>query len=400
MASPSTLTKVTLGSLVAFTAIGLLYSLHYYIAKRMILDPALDEPWRTLLLVTLGILGASLVVQPIAERRIHPPLSRIIAWPASLWMGFGFYLLVLLGITDLVYLLGGGAAQAAPGGGEDVGSAALLRAVFAGSAAFVIAGISLRSGLRDPEVRRLEIPLERWPAQLDGFRIVQISDIHIGPILGKAFAGRLVDRVNDLEPDLIAITGDLVDGAVAQVGDDVAPFGGLRGRLGSYFVTGNHDHYSGVGSWCDHLSGLGVRVLRNQRVEIRDRETCFDLVGVDDHRGSHLGDDGGEDLELAFAGRDAARPAVLLAHDPATFKRASQLSLDLQLSGHTHGGQMWPFHYLVRLVMPFIAGRYRRSDAELYVSSGTGFWGPPMRLFAPAEITEITLRSSEGAEAA
>jgi predicted MPP superfamily phosphohydrolase len=224
-----------------------------------------------------------------------------------------------------------------------------------------------------------------------------LSDIHIGPILGRSFAEHLVARVNDRRPDLIAITGDLVDGGVAQLADEVAPFAGLRAPHGVYFVTGNHDHYSGAHSWCDRATELGMTVLRNRRVPIAHGEGEFDLVGVDDHRGNHIGDDGREDLAAALEGRDPSRPAVLLAHDPSTFKRACRMGIDLQLSGHTHGGQIWPFGYLVRLVVPFVAGRYRRNGAELYVSSGTGFWGPPMRLRAPAEITEIVLRHGNAA---
>jgi predicted MPP superfamily phosphohydrolase len=225
-----------------------------------------------------------------------------------------------------------------------------------------------------------------------GFRIVQISDLHIGPILGRAFAEQLVARANALEPDLVALTGDLVDGGVGQLADEVAPLAGLRARHGVYFVTGNHDHYSGARRWCEKARELGMHVLRNQRVEIRDGDTAFDLVGVDDHHGSHFGRGGGEDLGAALDGRDRSRPAVLLAHDPSTFKRASTMAVDLQISGHTHGGQIWPFGILVHLAVPCVAGRFRRNGAELYVSRGTGFWGPPMRLFAPAEITEIVLR--------
>jgi len=173
----------------------------------------------------------------------------------------------------------------------------------------------------------------------------------------------------------------------------VAPFGALRGRHGVFFVTGNHDHYSGANDWVKVVERLGLVALRNRSVEIRDADAAFTLAGVDDHRGG-FGDGQREDLGRALAGRDPALPVVLMAHDPSTFKRASQSGVDLQLSGHTHGGQIWPFRYLVRLAMPFVAGRYRRGDAELYVSRGTGFWGPPMRLFAPAEITEITLRST------
>jgi predicted MPP superfamily phosphohydrolase len=162
-------------------------------------------------------------------------------------------------------------------------------------------------------------------------------------------------------------------------------------------VTGNHDHYSGADVWAPAIAGLGLRVLRNQRVAIGEGERAFDLVGVDDHRGDVIGGEGGEDLGRALEGRDPTRPAILLAHDPSTFRRAWASGIDLQLSGHTHGGQIWPFGLLVRLVIPTLAGRYAKGGAQLYVSRGTGFWGPPMRLFAPAEITEIVLRAPRAA---
>jgi len=399
MSSPKILKRAIAASLVASAVCALLIGLHYYIAKRLILDSELPEPWRGWSIVALALLGLSLVAQPFAERFVSRPIARFVAWPSSLWMGFAFYLLVLLAATDALWWLSGDSARAADEFAGGTVTTSALRAASVTAIAFAVGAFSMRSGLRPPELRRVEIQLSRWPARLDGFRIVQLSDIHIGPILDAAFARSLVERVSALEPDLVVVTGDLVDGAVKHLRQEVAPFGDLRGRLGVYFVTGNHDHYSGVHSWCDAVTQLGIRVLRNERVEIRDRDSVFDLVGVDDHHGSHFGDEGGEDLVAAFDGRDPERPAILLAHDPSTFKRASELPVDLQISGHTHGGQMWPFGYLVRLAVPFVAGRYRRGDSELYVSSGTGFWGPPMRLFAPAELTEITLRSEGAAEA-
>jgi predicted MPP superfamily phosphohydrolase len=400
MATSTLLKRAAAALLVVGLVSGLLFGLHYYVALRLILDPALPEPWRGAALVALTLLGASLVVQPFAERLVQRSLARFIAWPASLWMGFAFYALVLLAATDLVWSVVGAPARAAGVLTAAESTTAALRAAGVTAVSLVVGLVSLRSGLRSPDLRRVEIALSRWPAELDGFRIVQLSDIHIGPILDRRFARELVERTNALEPDLVAITGDLVDGAVKQLRAEVAPFGELRARLGVYFVTGNHDHYSGLQSWCDAVADLGIRVLRNERVELDDRGSVFDLAGVDDHRGSHLADGGGEDLDAAFDGRDAGRPVILLAHDPSTFKRASRLPVDLQISGHTHGGQMWPFGYLVRIAIPFVAGRYRRGASELYVSSGTGFWGPPMRLFAPAELTEITLRSTPVAESA
>lgn len=392
MLSRSVLQRVLIGLLVAGVATSLLAGMHYYIVKRLVLDPGLGDPWRGMLLASIVGLGLTLVIQPIAERLIRPPLARLIAWPAALWMGFAFLTLNLLVFTDLLLWATGGTALAAAASDAGIRTAAGVRAVLVACVALVAGAVGLRSGLRPPVLERVEIALARWPEELDGFRIVQLSDVHIGPILGRNFAQQLVARTNALSPDLVAITGDLVDGGVRQLADEVAPLGGLRSRHGVYFVTGNHDHYSGARSWCRKAGELGMTVLRNQRVEIRDGEAVFDLVGVDDHRGSVLGSDGGEDLVAALDGRDSARPAVLLAHDPSTFKRASGAGIDLQISGHTHGGQIWPFGHLVRLVIPFVAGRFQRNGAELYVSRGTGFWGPPMRLLAPAEITEIVLR--------
>ena len=382
--------------LLLLVAASLLVGTHAYLAQRLVLEPGLAPPWRGLLLGILAGLGASLVLQPVAERGPAPRLAQVLAWPAALWMGLAFLLLLLLGVSDVALWLLGSAALAASGAADGEASAAGARAVGVLAIAFVAGAWGLRSALRPPDRRRVEIPLARWPKGLDGFRIVQISDLHIGPLLGRRFAEQLVARVNALEPDLVAITGDLVDGSVRRLAADVEPFARLEARHGVFFVTGNHDHYSDADAWADHVAELGLRVLRNERVCIREGGVAFDLIGVDDHRGDWIGG-GGEDLPKALHGRDPERPSVLLAHDPSTFKRASALGVDLQISGHTHGGQIWPFGALVRLAIPFVAGRYRRNGAELYVSRGTGFWGPPMRLFAPAEIGELILRC-EGAD--
>lgn len=372
---------------------GFLVGAHVYLVKRLILEPGVPEPWRSLALALVVLLGITLVLQPIGERTLAPRRARWIAWPASLWMGFAFLALLSLGLSDAVLLLAGSTAAAATAAAGADGVAAPRAALVVGLA-LVATGFGLRSALRPPVGVRVEIPLARWPRALDGFRIAQISDVHIGPILDRRFARHLVERIEALEPDLVAITGDLVDGGVRQLAQEVAPLAELRARHGVFFVTGNHDHYSGAPAWAARAGELGWQVLRNRRVAIEAEGAVFDLAGVDDHRGDMIGREGGEDLDAALAGREAARPCLLLAHDPSTFKRASRLGIDLQLSGHTHGGQIWPFHWFVRLAIPFVAGRYRRGDAELYVSRGTGFWGPPLRLFAPAEITEIVLRSA------
>ncbi len=361
---------------------------HLYVARRFVLDPGLQGAARALGLGVVALGFASFFVWPLAERRLGRPWRVLVCFPALLWMGVLWIAFNALWISDgLLWMMG---AAAAPGAGPAAGARAAV--VGAGVAVAVAAG--LRGALALPSVRRVEVRLEGWPAALDGLRIAQISDLHIGPIRGAGFAEALVRRVNALGADLVAVTGDLVDGAVERVGDEVAPFAALRAPLGVFFVTGNHDVYSGDAAWVERVRELGLRPLRNERVALGPAGARFDLAGVDDHRGDWVRGSS-EDLPRALAGRDPRRPLVLLAHDPSTFVAAARAGVDLQLSGHTHGGQIWPFGAIVRLAVPFVAGLYRRGRSQLYVSRGTGFWGPPLRLLAPAEITELVLRPAE-----
>ena len=361
-------------------ALSSLGAAHWYIAQRLVLDPALEGVARAAALAAITLLGVGAVLTPGFERWLPARWLRVVAFPFLIWMGLFWLAFVALALSDLVLALMG--ARAADVSGP--------RAALVAVGVAATAGLALRNGLRVPAVRRVEIGLARWPRVLDGFRIVQISDIHIGPVLGRGFAAALTARVNALAPDLVAVTGDLVDGAVEHLRDEVAPFAALRGRHGVFFVTGNHDVYSGGEGWVERVRELGIRVLRNERVAIGGAEG-FDLAGVDDHRGDWVRGSS-EDLSKALAGRDPSRAVVLLAHDPGSFRRASAQDVDLQLSGHTHGGQIWPFNYLVRLAVRWVAGLHRVGASQLYVSRGSGFWGPPMRLFAPSEITEIVLR--------
>jgi hypothetical protein len=370
---------------VVLLALSLIASVHWYLALRLVIEPGLGEPLRTLALAAIALLGVGAVLQPALERFIGPPWLRVVSFPFLIWMGLFWMGFVALVLSDGVLGLMGAS------GGRD---AAAPRAALVAGGVAAAALVALRSGLRLPAVRRVEIALARWPRALDGFRIVQISDIHIGPVLGRGFAAALCERVNALAPDLIAVTGDLVDGSVEKLRDEVAPFAGLRARHGVFFVTGNHDVYSGGEPWVARVRELGMRVLRNERVAIGGAEG-FDLAGVDDHRGDWV-HGSTEDLDAALAGRDPALAVVLLAHDPGSFRRAAARGVDLQLSGHTHGGQIWPFNFMVRLAVPFVAGLHRLGASQLYVSRGSGFWGPPMRLLAPSEIGEIVLHRAEG----
>jgi predicted MPP superfamily phosphohydrolase len=245
-------------------------------------------------------------------------------------------------------------------------------------------------------VKRVEVPLRRLPKNLDGTTIVQLTDVHIGPTIDRDFVEEVVFTVNHLTPDVVAITGDLVDGSVEMLRAHVAPLGKLATKHGVYFVTGNHEYYSGCNEWCAELERLGIRVLRNERVSIGSEAESFDLAGINDFQARRIPGETGPDLGKALSGRDPERELVLLAHQPKAIHEAERLGVGLQLSGHTHGGQIWPWKFLVGLTQPVVSGLERIGSAFVYVSNGTGYWGPPMRLGAPAEITQVVLKRAVG----
>jgi predicted MPP superfamily phosphohydrolase len=228
---------------------------------------------------------------------------------------------------------------------------------------------------------------------MDGFTILHLSDIHLDLVHGRRWLMEVVTRANALEPDLIAITGDLAEGSVAQFGGDAEPIRELNAPHGVFFVTGNHEYFHDLDGWLEYLANAGVRVLRNERVSIGTDDVCFDLAGVDDHEGERLAPGHGPDLGKALEGRAPQREVVLLAHQPRIIKEAARNDVGLVLSGHTHGGQIWPFSYLVYLQQPYVKGLHEENGTRLYLSSGTGFWGPPMRLGTTAEMALITLRA-------
>jgi predicted MPP superfamily phosphohydrolase len=243
------------------------------------------------------------------------------------------------------------------------------------------------------EVVDVEVQLARLPRALDGFTIVQLSDLHVGMTIDRAFVQRVVDHANRLSPDLIALTGDLIDGPVESLRDEVAPLAQLRAAHGVFAITGNHEYYAGVDPWISEITRLGARYLRNQHVTIGTPGAAFELAGVDDHSADNYPGHG-PDYDAAVAGRDPSRPLIMLAHQPRQIRSAWRRGVDLQLSGHTHGGQIWPWHYIVRMQQRgFLAGRYEYNGTQLYVTRGCGYWGPPVRLFAPLEITRVILRT-------
>ena len=259
-------------------------------------------------------------------------------------------------------------------------------------AAVVVTLWGLLNARRTAAIVCVDVPIHALPAALHGFTIVQISDIHIGPTIKRDYLDAIVDAVNRLDADLVAVTGDLVDGSVAELADHVAPLARLASRHGTYFVTGNHEYYSGVHAWMAELRRLGVRVLMNEHVVLQHGEATLVVAGVADYSAHHFDPRHRSDPQAAIAGAppDAAL-RVLLAHQPRSAHAAAQAGFQLQLSGHTHGGQFLPWNLFVRLQQPFTAGLDRLQDLWVYTSRGTGYWGPPKRVGAPSEITRLRI---------
>lgn len=380
--------------MLTFLAVALLLvgGTHYWFWSRFVRATDLQAPWRQVA-TTLLVLGAAMLPLGLVLGRLaDAPWARALAFASYVWMGLVFLLMVGLGLAELLHV-GTRLTQGVP----DPERRLFLARLFGGGAASLAAltgAVALRSGLRQPDLVNVTVPLPRLPQDLDGLTIVQISDLHVGPTIRRDMVESLVARVNALAPDLVAITGDLVDGDVTSLREQTAPLGKLRAKHGVYFVTGNHEYYSGADQWLAELRRLGIRPLRNERVRIGTVDVGLDLAGIDDSSAHRFGGDHGADLAKAVRGRDPAQELVLLAHQPRHIDEAVAAGVGLQLSGHTHGGQIWPFNYLVQLAQPFVAGLGKRADTWIYVSRGTGYWGPPMRLAAPSELTRITLRSA------
>jgi len=249
--------------------------------------------------------------------------------------------------------------------------------------------------MRVSRVRRIDVTLPRLGKGLDGLRVVLLTDTHYGPIDRARWSERVVEVVNTLDADLVAHTGDIADGEVSQRRAQAAPLGDVRAKLGRVYVTGNHEYFSGAQRWVEHMASLGWEALHNRHVIVSRGDDRLIVAGVDDRTAAGSGVPGHHtDHAAALAGTDPELPVLLLAHQPQQVAGAVAHGVDLQLSGHTHGGQMWPFHYLVRIDQPVLQGLSRHGErTQLYTSRGTGFWGPPFRIFAPSEITLITLHA-------
>ncbi|WP_431997010.1 metallophosphoesterase [Streptomyces fungicidicus] len=436
--------------LIALLVLAVLVTGNWYVWRRLFRDTTQGPGAvrRAGAVVVAG--GWALTVGALVAERSGAPfwLQQVLAWPGFLWLALALYLLLAVLAGELVRpvlrrilerrdraaadtavvvpaapepIAAGQGAGRGPSGATAVGSAETAgtagqepadgggasgppsalavpsRRLFvsrvvggaAAAAAVGTVGYGTYGVLRGPRVKRVTVPLAKLPRAAHGYRIAVVSDIHLGPVLGRGFAQKVVDTINSTQPDLIAVVGDLVDGSVKDLGPAAAPLAQLRARHGSFFVTGNHEYFSGAEQWVDEVRRLGIDPLENARTELPH----FDLAGVNDVAGESAGQ--GPDFAKALGDRDRARACVLLAHQPVQIHDAVDHGVDLQLSGHTHGGQLFPGNLVAGLANPTLEGLDRYGDTQLYVSRGAGAWGPPTRVGAPSDITVIELAARE-----
>jgi predicted MPP superfamily phosphohydrolase len=373
--------------------------MHVYLWKRLVKDTTRPGRIRWLLTGVLIALAVLLAATLILPRVLGFTESAWIAWPGYLWFGVAAYLFLTLLVLEPVRLaLRRWVKRSSPTAEASTASPVLNRRLFlarasavaAGAASVGLVGIGVPKAVGPPDVLRVEVGLRRLDPAFNGFRIAVVSDIHLGPLTGRAHTERIVRMINDTGPDLVAIVGDVVDGTVEELGSAAEPLRDLVSREGIFFVTGNHEYFvEDPPSWLHELERLNVQPLRNENTAIRRGAAAFDLAGVNDIAGEQRSDP--PDFDRALKGVDPSRPTILLAHQPVQVDKAAARDVDLQLSGHTHGGQMWPFHYVVRLAQPSLAGLSTVGNTQLYVTRGAGFWGPPVRIGAPPDVTVLSL---------
>ncbi len=364
--------------------------LHGLVAWRLL--PSLDwGPSAVAIGAGAFLLSALLAPAPLLIRLAGLSLraSDVLAWTGYLAMGLFSTLFVGVLVREVVLIVILVAKWIGPGP-FDLDAWRMMTARAVVGLAAVVSLVGLVNARRTARVRNIDVPLKGLPAALQGFLIVQLSDVHVGPTIKRGFLEAIVRRVNTLDADLVAITGDLVDGAVRRLHEHVAPLSDLRSRHGTFAVTGNHEYYHGAEDWIREWRRLGLQVLENRNVVLEHAGARLLIGGVSDYS-AHRGDDHRDAAVQAAHSTSAVDAKVLLAHQPRSASAASAAGFDLQLSGHTHGGQFWPWNLFVPLQQPFVAGLHRLQQLWVYVSRGTGYWGPPLRFGAPSEITCIRL---------
>ena len=387
--------------------------LHAYIGARLVPDLAAFQVGQWLMAGGLVLSALAMPLGLLAGRVAKPPLANVLTWIGLLLMGLFSSLLVLTVLRDAALLLLGlglGAwlfsADWLPGPLSDFRAASAQGVPLL---ALLVTLLGFLNARRTAAVVRVDVPIKNLPVALHGFSVAQISDVHVGPTIRQRYLRRVVNKVNALGADVVAITGDLVDGKVSELARLVAPLAELQSRHGTFFVTGNHEYYSGAHAWIDELRRLGVTVLLNEHVvlhhdsghqpegktggaALRTGTAPLVVAGVADFSAHHFDETHRSSPAAAMANAPVdSKMRLLLAHQPRSAQAAADAGFDLQLSGHTHGGQFWPWMHFVKFQQPFTSGLNRLKNLRVYTNRGTGYWGPPKRFGVPSEITHLRL---------
>ena len=408
--------------------------LHWFVWRRVVKPSMAPGPRRRAVAVLLIAGDAFMVATLLASTRLPREWSALYSWPGYVWFALFFYFIIAVLVLEIPRLAlrwwvrrdprpadgtetspevspevsPEAAAEGSPEVSRDVsagvsaeGSPGISRRTFVARSVGAVAGLTslgavgygMPVALGDPELKNVRIRLPRLDSRASGCRIALISDLHLGALLGRSFTERVVELVNSTRPDMVAIAGDLVDGRVEHLAEAAEPLRDLRSTHGTYFVTGNHEYYYRYEEWVEYVRTLGIATLLNERTTIDHHGGLFELAGLIDPNSTVEGIQPGPDLPKTLDGWDRDRALVMLAHQPASLEEVAAEGVDLQLSGHTHGGQIAPFNLLVKALEGSVAGLSRHGGTQLYITRGAGFWGPPVRVGAPPDITVVELVS-------
>ncbi len=375
-----------------------------YMGWRVINAADLAAPWKTLAWCALIFFAFIIPVSFFLQiNRVEFPGKAVLTWTTYLSMAFFWVLLTLLIVRDLGWLVVA-AVQKVAGLFQETAELSvpqdperrriLLRTMSLGvlAAAGSMTAYGIFEARRRPSLVRVDIPIAGLHSDLEGMTILQITDLHAGLTVGRGFVETVVAQANEQNPDVIVFTGDLVDGSVPKLRESVAPMRDLRAGLGKFFITGNHEYYSGAEPWVEEARRLGFTVLLNEHAQVRRGQGSVLFAGVTDYTGGQFLPHHRSDPAKAFAGAPRTDARILLAHQPKSLYAALEHGYDLQISGHTHGGQFFPYNFLAAVGQPYVSGLHRHENSWVYVSRGTGYWGPPIRIGARSEVTLFTLR--------
>ena len=376
--------------LIIFSAV--LFVLYAYVGLRFVMPLNILSSYKYLLCFTLIVFYCfPIIVIILYFNKIENNLSTLIHWLGYTGLGFVSLLFFVQVGADVLLLL---KSLLARGHNFDPHRRAFLGL----SAKTIVGGIAglgsiwgIYNATKDPVIKRVEIEIDGLPESLKGFRMAQITDLHVGSMIGGNFVEKVSRKIKELNADMLFFTGDAADGSVQSYGEHLKSLAEIHPKYGKYFVTGNHEYYSDMNGWLQLIEGLGFKILVNESQNIIVNDATIMITGIPDRGGGHFSSFHKTDMEKAVEGMKPSELKILLAHQPKDVEHAVKYGFDLQLSGHTHGGQYFPFSLLVQMAHPFIKGLHKRENTWIYINQGTGYWGPPLRIGTEPEISEFTL---------